>query len=231
MAALYPDLYAGASAFMGVPFNCWQSSASPSATAAAPWDSTCATGQRILPAATWASYVTNAFPGYSGSRPKMQLWHGTADTTLYYVNLGEEIKQWTTVLGAPNAGPATTVQSGWTRTQYTNSAGQVLVEAYSIAGAGHVLPLSGMVSPYLINFFPGLKGATTGVPTTTTTTANKPPSTTTTTAAKPTTTTSGGQSSCSALYGQCGGLQTQKRGEINRVVQKGRTRDSLEHIQ
>ncbi len=47
----------------------------------------------------------------------MQLWHGTADDTLHYPNFGEEIKQWTNVLGvsqtpvshrlaAVHAGPA-----------------------------------------------------------------------------------------------------------------------------
>jgi hypothetical protein len=46
----------------------------------------------------------------------MQLWHGTADTTLNYVNFGEEIKQWTNVLGVSQTPTSTdTPQSGWTR--------------------------------------------------------------------------------------------------------------------
>jgi hypothetical protein len=33
--------------------------------------------------------------GYTGRYPRMQLWHGTTDTTLAYPNFGEEMKQWT----------------------------------------------------------------------------------------------------------------------------------------
>ena len=83
----------------------------------------------------------------------MQLWHGTADTTLNYNNFGEEIKQWTNVLGVSQTPASTdTPVAGWTRTRYTNSAGTVEVEAYSIAGAGHVLPEAGMAA-YAIHFF------------------------------------------------------------------------------
>ncbi|KAJ3346399.1 hypothetical protein HDU83_003132 [Entophlyctis luteolus] len=185
MAALYPDLYQAAAAFMGVPFNCWQSTASPSATEAA----------------TWASYVTNAFPGYTGNRPKMQLWHGNQDTTLNFKNLAEEVKQWTTVLDATNQLASTEVQTGWTRTQYANPAGTVLVETYVIAGVGHALPLAGMVSPYMLNFMPGLTSAT-NVGKTTTASTHAATTIVKTTAIQTTGSVSG---TCSAIYGQCGG--------------------------
>ena len=35
----------------------------------------------------WGNEVRAADPGYSGPRPRVQLWHGTADTTLNYVEL------------------------------------------------------------------------------------------------------------------------------------------------
>jgi poly(3-hydroxybutyrate) depolymerase len=64
-----------------------------------------------------------------------------------------EIKQWTNVLGVSQTPTTTdTPQSGWTRTRYDDGSGTVQVEAYSIAGAGHVLPESGMAA-YAINFF------------------------------------------------------------------------------
>jgi acetylxylan esterase len=47
----------------------------------------------------WGALVRNADPGYTGPRPRMQLWHGTADATLNYNNFGKEIKQWTNALG------------------------------------------------------------------------------------------------------------------------------------
>jgi cellulase/cellobiase CelA1 len=103
----------------------------------------------------------------------VQLWHGTADTTLNYNNFGEEIKQWTNVLGVSQTPTSTdTPQSGWTRTRYGTQ-----VEAYSIAGVGHSLPLSGMAA-YAIGFF-GLTGSQPPPPTssTTTTTSPSPPPT------------------------------------------------------
>jgi hypothetical protein len=74
----------------------------------------------------------------------MQLWHGTADTTLNYNNFGQEILQWTNVLGVSSTPTTTsTPQSGWTETTYGGSGTMPPVEGISIAGAGHVLPIEG----------------------------------------------------------------------------------------
>ncbi len=88
----------------------------------------------------------------------MQLWHGTQDTGLTYHNFGEEIKQWTNVLGVSQTPSSSSVIDGtWTHTTYGDAANPV-VDAYSIAGVGHVLPLSGMAA-IAIHFF-GLDGST-----------------------------------------------------------------------
>jgi acetylxylan esterase len=149
----YPDVFQAGAAFMGVPFGCF---AGPGVDV---WNSQCATGGTTMTAQAWGNLVRAADPGYTGPRPRVQLWHGTADTTLSYVNFGEEIKQWTNVLGVSQTPTSTdTPASGWTRTRYAGSAGTVQVEAYSIAGAGHVLPESGMAA-YAIHFF-GLDSTT-----------------------------------------------------------------------
>ena len=97
----------------------------------------------------WGDLVRSAYPGYTGARPRMQLWHGTADTTLRYPNFGEEIKQWTNVLGAePDARrPPTRPQSGWTRTRYggTGDHGAGRGDQHR-QGVGHSLPLAGMAA-------------------------------------------------------------------------------------
>jgi cellulase/cellobiase CelA1 len=112
-----------------------------------------------MTAQAWGNMVRAADPGYGGPRPRVQMWHGTADTTLNYNNLGEEIKQWTNVLGVSQTPSSTgTPQSGWTRTRYNDGSGVTQVEAYSIAGAGHVLPETGMAS-YAVGFF-GLTSTT-----------------------------------------------------------------------
>src|SRR3954452_11056823 len=98
----------------------------------------------------------------------MQLWHGTADTTLAYPNFGEEIKQLTNLHGAGQSPTATDhPQSTWTRTFYGGTNQSAPVQGISVQGAGHVLPQSGMVA-YAIDFL-GLAATstTTGSPSTT----------------------------------------------------------------
>jgi poly(hydroxyalkanoate) depolymerase family esterase len=153
----YPDVFQAGAAFMGVPFGCFYTGTVDG------WNSACAQGQVSETGQQWAQQVYNAYPGYSGPRPRMQLWHGTADTTLNYNNLGQEILQWTTVLGVSST-PTTTdyPATNWTRTRYDNSAGTPEVEAYSIAGAGHVLPIEGEgMEQDAIHFF-GLDGSSSG---------------------------------------------------------------------
>ena len=121
MLADYPDVFKAGAAFMGVPDTCFTASAGDPTNPAnqAGWNSTCANGQSIKTAQQWGDLARGAFPGYSGARPRMQLWHGTADPTLNYANFGEEIKQWTNVLGVSQTPSFTdTPQSGWTRTRY-----------------------------------------------------------------------------------------------------------------
>ncbi|KIQ66348.1 esterase [Kitasatospora griseola] len=137
MLADHPDVFKAGAAFMGVPHHCFYTGSVRG------WNGPCAQGQVSMTAQQWGNLVRNAYAGYTGPRPRVQLWHGTADTILSYNNLGEEIKQWTDVLGVSQTPSATdTPASGWTRTRYNNVAG-TQVEAYSIAGAGHQLPVQG----------------------------------------------------------------------------------------
>ena len=151
----YPDVFKAGAAFMGVPFGCFAT------TDGSLWNTACAQGQITKTPQQWGDLVRAADPGYSGPRPRMQLWHGTSDTTLSYVNFGEEIKQWTNVLGVSQT-PSTTdsPQSGWTHTAYDDTSGTAQVDAYSIANTGHVLPLTGMAAD-AIHFF-GLDQSTGG---------------------------------------------------------------------
>ena len=177
----YPDVFAAGAAFMGVPFGCFAATAGDPTNPAnqAGWNSTCANGQSIKTAAEWGDLARNAYPGYTGRRPRMQLFHGTADTTLYYANFGEEIKQWTNVQGVSQTAVATdTPQSGWTRTRYGSNTTQAPVEGISVAGVGHSLPLSGQAK-LAISFFGLDSTSTTTPPTTTPTTSPTTPPTTT----------------------------------------------------
>jgi poly(hydroxyalkanoate) depolymerase family esterase len=139
LLADHPDVFQAGSAFMGVPFGCFPTDFE------ADWWAECAGGRRSETPRRWGDMVRDTYPGYSGARPRVQLWHGTADTTLHHDNLGEEIKQWTDVLDVSRA-PALTdhPRSGWTRTRYGDSGALPPVEAISVAGGSHDLPTSGM---------------------------------------------------------------------------------------
>ncbi|MFF9278035.1 extracellular catalytic domain type 1 short-chain-length polyhydroxyalkanoate depolymerase [Streptomyces griseosporeus] len=143
----YPDVFAAGAAFSGVPFGCFAT------TDGSEWNSACAGGTVIRTPQQWGDLVRAAYPGYTGPRPRMQVWHGTADDTLRYPNFGEEIKQWTNVLGVSQTPAATdTPQSGWTRTRYGGTGDRAPVEAVSLQGVGHNLYANGMAARALTFF-------------------------------------------------------------------------------
>lgn len=63
----YPDVFAAGSAWAGVPFGCY------AANGYGVWSDACATGKIIKNGTEWAAMVKNAYPTYSGFRPKMQV--------------------------------------------------------------------------------------------------------------------------------------------------------------
>ncbi|KAK3317222.1 Alpha/Beta hydrolase protein [Cercophora scortea] len=132
----YPDVFAAGSAWAGVPFGCYAAPGNNSGVYGY-WNSQCATGNITHTPAEWKAIVQAAYPGYSGWRPKMQTFHGTSDETVNYVNFGEQVKEWTAVLGLSQTPVSTTLNtplSGWTKTSYGPNG---WFEAYSAAGVTH----------------------------------------------------------------------------------------------
>ncbi|MGC4791779.1 PHB depolymerase family esterase [Micromonospora sp. DT178] len=170
LLGLYPDVFSAGAAFSGVPFGCFAT------TNGSEWNSECANGQVTRTAQEWGDLVRNAYPGYTGRRPRMQTWHGTNDEVLRYPNFGEQIKQWTNVHGLSQTPTYTdSPQAGYTRTRYGGSGDRAPVEAISMQGVSHNLPVD---AAQAIRFF-GLD--TTAPPTT------PPPTTAPPTTAPPTT--------------------------------------------
>jgi poly(hydroxyalkanoate) depolymerase family esterase len=147
LLGVYPDVFAAGAAFAGVPFGCF-------ATAdGSEWNSACANGTVTRTPAAWGDLVRAAYPGYTGPRPRMQLWHGTQDDILRYPNFGEEIKQWTNVHGLGQTPAASdSPASGWTRTRYGGTGDRAPVEAISLQGVGHNLYTQGMGARVLAFF-------------------------------------------------------------------------------
>ncbi|KAF8893493.1 acetyl xylan esterase [Infundibulicybe gibba] len=170
LAGAYPDLIKAGSAFAGVPYGCF---AGPDL-----WNTACATGTITKTALQWGDLVRGGYPGFTGTRPKMQIWQGTLDTTLNYHNFGEGIKQWTNIFGysTPTSTQQNSPLSGWTRMTYGPN-----FQAISAAGVDHNIPVQ--ANDVLVWF-----GITGGLATPTTPTSPSP--------------TGGTQ----AHWGQCGGI-------------------------
>lgn len=127
----YPDIFAAGSAFAGVPYGCF------AGNGYGVWSDACATGKVKKTGAEWAAMVKAGYPGYTGWRPKLQIFHGTKDEVLNYTNFEEEIKEWITVFGfseTPTSTTPNTPVSGWTKYVYGSNN---WFEAYSAAGVSH----------------------------------------------------------------------------------------------
>ena len=101
--AVYPDVFKAGAEFAGVPAGCW----AVNNTTDGQWSSPCAGGQVVHTPQEWGDLARAMYPGYTGYRPRIQLWHGSADSIINYTNYAEAVDQWTNVLGL-SATPATT---------------------------------------------------------------------------------------------------------------------------
>lgn len=132
LLAAYPDVFAAGSVLAGVPAGAWTSGNS--------CNGVCSNDPPNRTPQQWGDIVRNAYPGYTGPRPRVQLFHGTADMTLRYSMLAAEVAQWTNVLGLSDM-PTSTEQNvpkqNWTRTNYADDSGTVMLQVSVGQGVGH----------------------------------------------------------------------------------------------
>jgi feruloyl esterase len=128
MLATYPDVFAAGSVIAGLPYRC-----SPPAST-----STCQYSGVDKTPAQWGDLVRAAYSGYSGPRPKVAIWHGTADSTVVPANATESRDQWTNVLGVSQTPTSTSSLPGGTTLE---TYGSDAVRLYRIAGMGHGTPV------------------------------------------------------------------------------------------
>lgn len=198
MAAAYPSMFQAAIVYSGVPAACFYSASG----AVNGWNGTCSQGNSIHSQSAWADEVFKMYPSYTGNRPRMQIYHGSADTILYPQNWNETVKQWTGVFGYSDSALQTNpgVPGGQYTTYYY---GPKVIGVYG-SGVGHTVPVMGAED---MKFFcldgSCEEGYDEGNSGSSTTTTNSPGTTTTSTstAQSPTPT----QGNCSARWAQCGG--------------------------
>lgn len=114
---------------------------------------------RRRPAWVWGDLVRAASP-HQGPWPRVSIWHGTSDTTVNPANAAELVKQWTDV---HDLGETPTVEArigGHLRRVWRRfDDGEDLVEAYTVVGMAHGVPLAlthgeegcGAVAPFFFD--------------------------------------------------------------------------------
>jgi poly(hydroxyalkanoate) depolymerase family esterase len=136
LLAVYPDVFKAGAEFSGVPAGCWSVN-DPNGQ----WSSPCANGQVTHTAQEWGDMVRAMYSGYSGYRPRVQLWHGTADATINYNNQLEAIKEWTNVLGlsaTPTSTSTVTLNNhSWTRQSWKDGCGIIALDAWAEQNGPH----------------------------------------------------------------------------------------------
>ena len=139
LVAAYPDVFAAGASFSGAPaFACW------GGTALVPGGSVdpgCQTG-KTPSAQQWGDLARSAYPAFNGTRPTMQIWHGTVDDVVSYGYLADQLAQWGNVLDVVFTKNVTDdPANGYTKMVYGD--GTRLV-GYSAQGVGHIVPFHEM---------------------------------------------------------------------------------------
>ncbi|KAK8132389.1 hypothetical protein PG999_000562 [Apiospora kogelbergensis] len=138
MAATYPELFQAAIVYSGVAAGCFVSTAG----LVDAWNSTCSQGQSHATADQWADTVHDMYPGYAGARPRMQIYHGSADAALLPPNYNETIKQWSGVFGLDAEKPAST-RADFPLAGYTTTTWSAELQGIYALGVGHTVPIRG----------------------------------------------------------------------------------------
>lgn len=114
LAGSYPDVFAAGSANSGAAFACF--AGAPGATPGSA-NQTCAQGQIEHSATEWGNFVRNSYPGYTGQRPRMMIWHGLDDGLVRPECARQALSQWSDVLNVQFTRDENGVPSG----QFTHS--------------------------------------------------------------------------------------------------------------
>jgi len=137
LLAVYPDVFKAGAEFSGVPAGCWADGYASSNQ----WSGNCAGGKTTYTAQQWGDKVRAMYPGYTGFRPRVQLWHGDADPTISPNNQTEAIKEWTNALGLDTNPTSTTTVTisgkSWTRQSWQSSCGYTVLDAWLEKGGPH----------------------------------------------------------------------------------------------
>jgi poly(hydroxyalkanoate) depolymerase family esterase len=131
MLATYPDTFAAGAIIAGVAYGC-------ASGVAEAFD--CMGGRARSEAKELGRKVRLASP-YKGEWPRIQVWHGTADSTVVHSNADSIALQWTDLHGVDPSPDRTDEVDGYPRSVWLGADNKPVIEQYSITGMAHGIPL------------------------------------------------------------------------------------------
>jgi poly(hydroxyalkanoate) depolymerase family esterase len=136
MLADYPEIFSKGAIMAGVPYK---------AATSGLYASTVLNGGVSYPPNQWGDSVRAQNPNYTGTPPRMAIFHGTYDLVVNVANATELIKQWTNVNNADQTIDSTFSSylgnSSVEKTVYTDASNATVVEYFKISGMGHGISL------------------------------------------------------------------------------------------
>ena len=150
LMGVYPNVFKAGAEMSGVPDGCW----AVDYTASDEWSGPCASGTVSMTGVQWGNIVRAQYPGYTGPRPRLWLWVGSADTTISPENLPQAVLEWTNVLDLSATPTSTqTPQSGYTGQLWSGSCGLTVLEAWTLQGGGHAPVPTTANATAIVDFF------------------------------------------------------------------------------
>jgi poly(hydroxyalkanoate) depolymerase family esterase len=147
MLATYPEIFAGGAIIAGLPYG----------SASSVQEAFEAMFNERSPSARALGDAVRAASSHRGPWPIISVWHGTADTVVRPSNADHIVRQWLDVQKLPER-PSVEERIGrHTRRVWKDENGDTRLEAYSIAGMAHGVPLAtadadgcGLAGPFFL---------------------------------------------------------------------------------
>ncbi len=148
MLATYPEVFAGGAIIAGLPYRCAND---------LPEGLECMFQGRKRSPQEWGNLV-RAASSHQGPWPKISIWHGAADHTVKPTNAEEVMKQWTDVHRLSMTPTLESTVDGHPYRAWRGPDGDNLVEAYTITGMAHGVPIDphgkegcGAAAPFILD--------------------------------------------------------------------------------
>ncbi|HZL20667.1 MAG TPA: PHB depolymerase family esterase, partial [Polyangia bacterium] len=155
LLGLYPDIFKAGASFAGMPGGCH--GPNDNSSNATGYNGTCAGGPVNYTPQQWGDLVRAMDPGYTGHRPRLQLFHGSADSIISYSNMAESESQYINLLNLStnptktNTGLTLGTHQA-TEQQWNNACGYLVLDGFESIGGDHGPSDALFVPQYVVPF-------------------------------------------------------------------------------